>query len=239
MDAKEIYLSRPWLRYYPQGVPPEVEIPQQSVPELLDEVSERHPSKAALIFYGKKLTYADLRRLVDQFATALTDLGIRKGDTVALHLLNCPQYVIAYYAALKLGAVVTPISPVYTSKEVKHQLIDSGAKTVICQDILYDNVEKSGVEIDNLILTNISEYLPWLKKFLGKSALGKVYRGNAGSGTRGAASEKAFISSRTSSRNILPNRPRCIFSRIRIQRCSRTQAEQRDFPKRPYLPTGT
>jgi len=177
MDAKQAYLSKPWLNHYPKGVPAEIEIPGQSVPELLDAATEKFASRDALVFYGKKITYGELGKLVGQFATALADLGVAKGDTVALHLLNCPQYVIAYFAALKLGAVITPISPVYTSQEVKHQLRDSGAKTVICQDILYDNIQKSGVEIDNLILTNISEYLPWLKKLLGKSTLGKAYRG--------------------------------------------------------------
>jgi long-chain acyl-CoA synthetase len=113
---------------------------------------------------------------VDCFATALADLGISKGDRVSLFLLNCPQYVIAYFASLKLGATVTPISPVYTSQEVKHQLEDSGAQTIICQDILYDNVEKSGAGLRNVILTNIAEYLPAFKRMLGKSALGRVYR---------------------------------------------------------------
>jgi long-chain acyl-CoA synthetase len=176
MDAKEMYLSRPWLSHYPKGVPAEIEIPRQSVPELFDEVSQKYSAKEALVFYGKKMTYGELRENVDRFATALADLGVTKGDTVALHLLNCPQYVIAYVAALKVGAVVTPISPVYTSSEVKHQLNDSGAKTVVCQDILYDSIEKSGVKLNNVILTNISEYLPWLKRFLGKTSLGKVYR---------------------------------------------------------------
>jgi long-chain acyl-CoA synthetase len=176
MDAKQIYLSKPWLAYYPPGVPADTEIPGQSIPELFDEVTEKFSGKDALIFYGKKITYGELRQLVDRFATALAALGVVKGDCVALHLLNCPQYVIAYFAALKVGAVITPVSPVYTSSEVKHQLSDSGAKTVVCQDILYDNVEKSGVNVDNVILTNISEYLPWLKKVLGKSAVGKIYR---------------------------------------------------------------
>ena len=176
MDAKEAYLSKPWLNHYPKGVPAEVEVPQKSVPELFDEATEKYSRREALIFYGKKVTYGELREQVDRFATALADLGVSKGDTVALHLLNCPQYIIAYFATLKLGAMVTPISPVYTSQEVKHQLTDSGAKTVVCQDILYDNVEKSGVKLDSVILTNISEYLPWTKKFLGKSIIGKMNR---------------------------------------------------------------
>ena len=105
------------------------------------------------------------------------DLGVGRGDTVALCVLNCPQYVIAYFATLKVGAKVTPISPVYTSHEVKHQLEDSGAKTVVCQDILYDNVDKAEVELDNVILTSIGDYLPAFKRLFGKSALAKAYSG--------------------------------------------------------------
>ena len=175
MDPKQQYLSRPWLQYYPSGVPADVNIPDQSVPELFDEVTNRFGSKPSVIFYGKKLSYTQLSDQVNRFATALADLGVSKGDRVALSLLNCPQYAIAYLAALKIGAVVTPISPVYTGKEVKHQLEDSGARTVICQDILYDNILKTGVQLDNVIVTNIGEYLPLLKKTFGKSALGKLY----------------------------------------------------------------
>jgi long-chain acyl-CoA synthetase len=163
------------LKYYPKDVPEKVDIPVVSIPHLFDQVAEKYGSKTALVFYGKKITYTKLKELTDRFATALADLGVKKGDTVALYLLNCPQYVIAYFAALKVGAKVTPISPVYTSKEVKHQLQDSDAEMVVCQDILYDNIEKTGIALKNVILTNIAEYLPALKKMLGKSALGKVY----------------------------------------------------------------
>jgi long-chain acyl-CoA synthetase len=176
MDAKALYMEKPWVKFYPEGVSSEIKITEQTIPEVFDEVTEKYKNNIALIFYGKKISYRLLRELVDRFATALADLGVAKGDTVALFLLNCPQYVIAYFAALKVGAKVTPISPVYTSKEVKHQLEDSGAETIICQDIMYDNVEKTGIDLKNVILTNIAEYLPILKKLLGKSALGKVYR---------------------------------------------------------------
>jgi long-chain acyl-CoA synthetase len=175
MDPKEFYLSKPWLKYYPKGVPSEVDVPEISVPELFDRMADKYAGKTALIFYGNKISYKELKELINRFATALADLGVVKGQTVALYLLNCPQYVIAYFAALKVGAKVTPISPVYTSKEVKHQLEDSEAQAIICQDILYDNVEKTGISLKNVVLTNIAEYLPLLKKHLGKSALGKVY----------------------------------------------------------------
>ncbi len=145
MNAKEAYASKPWLKHYPEGITDTVDIPSVSVPDLFDQVVKKYGNKTALIFYGNKISYAKLKELIDRFAAALADLGVKKGDTVALYLLNCPQYVIAYFAALKIGAKVTPVSPVYTSHEIKHQIQDSDAATVVCQDILYDNVEKTGI----------------------------------------------------------------------------------------------
>ena len=179
MDPKEFYLSKPWLTYYPEGVLQEINAPEISVQQLFDKMAEKYSKKVALIFYGKKISYQELKEATNRFAAALVDLGVKKGDTVALYLLNCPQYVISYFAALKAGAKITPISPVYTSKEVKHQLQDSDAKTVICEDLLYDSVASGGVELDNVILSNISDYLPKLKKLFGKTALSKAYQGHS------------------------------------------------------------
>ena len=173
MDPKEFYLSKPWLKYYSEGVPAEINVLDISVPDLFDRIVEKYGDKPALIFYGKKINYRELRELVDRLATALADLGVGKGDTVALYLLNSPQYVIAYFATLRLGARVTPISPVYTSIEVKHQIEDSEARTVVCQDILFDNLDRAGVHLERVILTSIDEYLPALKKWLGKGAKAK------------------------------------------------------------------
>jgi len=146
------------------------------LPQVFDEVTSKYSGKTALIFYGNRVSFGKLREEVDRFATALYELGIRKGDRLALYLLNSPQFVIAYFGGLKAGATLTPISPVYTSVEVKHQLEDSEAKSIVCQDILYDNVERAGVELNNVILTSIGEYLPVSKKLAGKSVLGRVYR---------------------------------------------------------------
>ena len=179
MDAKEFYLSKPWITHYPDGVPKEIDAPEISVQQLFDQMADKYSKKVALIFYGKKIHYQELKEASDRFAAALADLGVSKGDTIALYLLNCPQYVISYFAALKAGAKITPISPVYTSKEVKHQLQDSGAKTVICEDLLYDNIANAGVELDNIILSNISDYLPKLKKLFGRTALSKAYQGHS------------------------------------------------------------
>jgi long-chain acyl-CoA synthetase len=177
MNPKDVYLSKPWLKFYPDGVPAEVEIPHLSIPQLFEKVSARYGRRTALIFYGNKISYEKLKELVDRFATALAGVGVKKGDTVSLYLLNCPQYVIAYFASLRLGAKVTPISPVYTSKEIRHQLEDSESRTIVCEDILYDNVEKSGVPLDHVILTSIGDYLPPIKRIFGKRALAKAYEG--------------------------------------------------------------
>ncbi len=173
MDAKAKYAEKPWLKFYPEGVPANVEIPERSLPEVFDEVASKHADKTALIFYGNKISFKKLKEEIDRFATALYDLGVRKGDKIALYLLNSPQYVIAYYGGLKVGATLTPISPVYTSIEVKHQLEDSEAESIICQDFLFDNVERSGVGLKHVILTGIEEYLPLSKRLAGKSVLGR------------------------------------------------------------------
>jgi long-chain acyl-CoA synthetase len=172
MGASEHYLSRPWLKHYQAGVPASVEVPLKSVTQLFDEATERAPERTAVVFYGRSITYRELREATDRFACALADLGVEKGDRVALYLVNSPQFIIAYFAALKCGATVTPISPVYTSHEVRYQLADSGARAVVCQDVLYDKVAKSGAAPALVIVTNVSEYLPALKRlFSGKTAI--------------------------------------------------------------------
>jgi len=176
MEAKAQYEAKPWVKWYPEGVPAEVDVPERSVPEVFDEAVEKWGNRTSLIFYGKKINYRELKDQVDRFATALCDLGVKKGDKVALYLLNCPQFVIAYLGALKAGAVITPISPMYVSSEVKHQLEDSEAKDIVCQDLLYDRVEKAGVKLRNVIITGIGEYLPGVKKFVGSSVLRSIYK---------------------------------------------------------------
>ena len=177
MSALDAYLAKPWLAHYPPGVPPTIEIPNQSVPQAFDEATDKYGGRAALIFYGRKITFRELREQVDRFAAALAHLGVRKGDRVALYLLNSPQYVIAYFGALKAGAVITAISPVYTSFEVKHQLVDSGAQVLVCQDVLFDKVERAGVELRHVIVTNVAEYLPSLKRALAGTVFGRLLGG--------------------------------------------------------------
>ena len=137
MSAIESYLAKPWLKHYQKGVPGSVEVPLKSVTQAFDAACERAPQRAAVVFYGRSITFGELRDATDRLACALASRGVKKGDRVALYLLNSPQFIIAYFAALKCGATVTPISPVYTSHEVRYQLQDSGARVIICQDILH------------------------------------------------------------------------------------------------------
>jgi long-chain acyl-CoA synthetase len=173
---KALYEARPWTKWYLEGVQKDITVEEKSVVDTINEATEKWKDKTAVVFYGRKVSYKELRDQVDRFATALHDLGVKKGDKVALLLLNSPQFIIAYYGALKAGATLTAISPVYVGSEIKYQLEDSGARMIVCLDILYDNVEKSGVKLDAVILTGIGEYLPTMKKFLGSSVLRAVYQ---------------------------------------------------------------
>ncbi len=171
-----VYEEKIWLKHYPPGVPYEVELPLRSVGQAFDEATEKWAKKTAIIFYGNKISFEELREKADRFANALYQLGVRKGDRVAFLLLNSPEFIISFYGAVKAGAVITPISPVYVSSEIKHQLADSGAEIIICQDILYEGVEKTGLPLKNVIMTNISESLPKMKRLMGKSVLRGVYQ---------------------------------------------------------------
>ena len=180
MDNLAAYEKRPWLQFYDEGVPHDIDVPELSVADAIEEACQRYASKAALIFYGKKITYRALGEDIKRCAEGLKSVGVKKGDRVALYLLNSPQFIISYFAILRLGAVVTPVSPVYTSSEIRHQLEDSGAKVVICQDILYEKVEKSGVELDAVVVTAIADYLPALKRLFTVGPLGRLIPGAAG-----------------------------------------------------------
>src|SRR5262245_57352667 len=159
MSAIDVYLSRPWAKFQ-SAKAGAIEVPQQSVVQAFDQATERDPGRPAVVFYGRSISYRELRDATDRFANALAKLGLKKGDRIALYLVNSPQFVIAYFAALKCGATVTPISPVYTSHEVKYQLQDSGARAVICQDVLHEKVVRIGLSRDFVVDTNFGESLP-------------------------------------------------------------------------------
>jgi long-chain acyl-CoA synthetase len=161
-------LSKPWTKNYDEGVPSEINIPEKPLYSSIDDAANTYPEKTAIIFFDKKITYKQLKEMIDRFAHALQEHGVKKGDVVAIMLPNTPQFVISYYAILKIGGIVTPLNPLYKSAEIKRQLLDSGAETIILLDLLYPEFEiiKNEVKMKNIIVTSIKDFLPPLLKML-------------------------------------------------------------------------
>jgi long-chain acyl-CoA synthetase len=154
-----------------------------SIYEQFEKVCRDLPDKAALIYLGKIYTFSELREAVENLATHLHRLGIRKGDKAVLYLSNCPQWVIAWLALLRVGAVAVPISPIYTPIDLKYMANDSGAETVFCLDTNFGYVTQILPEtgIKRIIVTNLADPLPLWKRLIGlgfnKIPFGKVARG--------------------------------------------------------------
>lgn len=163
-------MDRPWLKHYEPGVRAHIDYPALPMHHFLEDVAVRLPDKTATIFGGvvqdqlldAKLSYQDLNDQANRMANALAAMGVKKGDRVALYLPNCPQYIISYYAILKLGAIVAPNNPMYVPRELEFQLNDSGAETIICLSRLYPYVRmvRPNTKLKNVIVTNIKEYFP-------------------------------------------------------------------------------
>src|SRR5260370_2087654 len=153
--------ARPWLRHYEQGVPAQLTIPDRTLSWILHQTVSRYPGHTALIYYGTKMTYARFSSLANRFATGLKRLGIKKGDRVAIALPNMPQFPIAFYGALRAGAVVVPTNPLYTEREMQHQLADSGAKIIVMLDTLYSIVRKirQQTALEHVVVTNPADFL--------------------------------------------------------------------------------
>ncbi len=156
MQAK----NKPWFRSWPKDVPKNLEYPKMPLHGILEKTAKEHPEKAAIAYFEREITYAELNSLSGQFAAALVALGVKKGDTVALFLPNIPQFVIAYYGVLKTGAVLTAISPMHKEREVAYQLNDSEAETIVALDSLCPIVEKVWREtkLKNVVVTSLEEY---------------------------------------------------------------------------------
>ncbi len=160
--------TQPWHQHYDQGVPPTLSYPAVPVHEMLNSTTAKFPDNTAIIFYDNKLTYRQLNTLVDKFAAGLQQLGLKKGDRVAVYMANCPQSVIAYYAILRAGGIVVPSNPLFVAREFEHQANDSGARIAICLSLLYPRVKQArpNTQLEHVIVTNVKEYFPGLLKVL-------------------------------------------------------------------------
>ncbi|NKE72468.1 long-chain-fatty-acid--CoA ligase [Candidatus Manganitrophus noduliformans] len=161
-------MDRPWLKFYEPSVPANLQYPPVPLHQLLIESTKKYPNQNAILFYGKGMTYRELDEETNRFAQALQKLGVRKGDRVAVMLPNIPQCVIAYYGALKIGAIVVMTNPLYVERELQIQLADSGAETIVALDFFYPRIEKAkqGTALKNIILTSVRDKLPWLLSLL-------------------------------------------------------------------------
>ena len=99
-----------------------------------DQMAERYPHNTAIIFLGQRFSYRQLKELSERFGAALMDMGVKKGDKVMVYISNSPQWLIAFLGIQKIGAVLVPVSPIYTSFEIEYMLNDSGAETIVCLD---------------------------------------------------------------------------------------------------------
>jgi len=153
--------TKPWHRHYDYNVPTTVRVPRLPIHELIQLPANAYPDKAALNFYGTEITFWELRVLVIRFANALGALGVQKGERVGIHLPNCPQYPIAYYAVLSLGAIVVNLNPMYTAEELKLMANVTGLTTLITFDMVLPTVRAlcKEVPILRVIATKVTDYI--------------------------------------------------------------------------------
>ncbi|ABB15077.1 long-chain-fatty-acid--CoA ligase [Carboxydothermus hydrogenoformans] len=169
-----VYQAKPWLKHYSEGVRASLNYPEKTLHELFWETTEKYPGLIATVFLGQEMTYKELGEKIKRFTNALSKLGIKKGDRVAVMLPNCPEFVISYFAILTLGGIVVQTNPMYVERELEYQLNDSGAETIILLDVLYPraNAVKGNTALKNLIVVNIpligtypGEFGPGVYKF--------------------------------------------------------------------------
>jgi long-chain acyl-CoA synthetase len=162
------YLDKPWLKHYPRDLPSTVEVPEVTVYGLVDDSIRRNSERTAIMYYGTKISYAEIGDYIERLASALYGLGVRRNSVVAIYLPNCPQFIISYYAVQKLGAIPTAVSFLFSPREVRAVLEDCGARTLIMLGLFYDKtrpvIEELG--ISKIILADLLHFMPWHKRQL-------------------------------------------------------------------------
>ncbi len=161
-EDESFLATHPWVRHYEQDVPAHITIPDYPLTKLIENTASQYPEYTAVLYYGTAITYVQLLHYVSRFCNALQRLGVKKGDRVAIALPNIPQYPIAFYGALKAGAVVVPTNPLYTGSEIQYQLADSGASVLIMLNTFYPLVRaiRDQTVLDHIIVTSPADFLP-------------------------------------------------------------------------------
>jgi long-chain acyl-CoA synthetase len=153
-------MIRPWLRHYDYWVPPSLTYPQRPLCDILDTSAIDVADRPATAFLGAELTFREIKAQSDAFAAVLLGLGVAKGDRVGIMLPNCPQYIVAAFAVLRLGAVVVNVNPTYTAREVLSLATDSGMSAMVTLDVLAPLVLeiRSKTRLAHLVVTSLAEY---------------------------------------------------------------------------------
>jgi Acyl-CoA synthetases (AMP-forming)/AMP-acid ligases II len=158
--------GRPWVAHYAPGVPADIQPPTGSLAHLIEESVDAYRAHVALEFFGATTTYAELGDQIARVAHALHKLGVRKGDRVAIVLPNCPQHVVAFYAVLRVGAVVVEHNPLYTPRELRHQFEDHGAQVAIVWDKIVPTVRElpRDLEVTTIVSVDVTRAMPLSKR---------------------------------------------------------------------------
>ena len=200
--------SRPWLSAYADGVPAEIDEPTQTLTDMMAESVRTFGRRPALEFFGAVTTYRDLGEQIERAAEGLRRLGVRKGDRVAIVLPNCPQHVVAFYAALRLGAIVIEHNPLYTARELRHQFEDHGARIAIAWDKTVDTLADfpSDLKLERIVSVDITAALPFAKRLLLRAPLPRARESRAqlttSPTTRGAVSWSRLLGHRRVPRRV-------------------------------------
>ena len=171
------YADRPWTKSYDEGMPESLEFPEVPLHQFLRDTAKRIPNNTCLIssarlpLLGRQAnttTYAELDRASDAMAAGLVDMGLKKGDRVAIVMPNCAQFAITFFAILKAGGVVAATNPTYPADKMAYQINDCGAEFVVCLTLFYPLVKQiqSKTQVKTVIVANIKEYLPPIAKLL-------------------------------------------------------------------------
>jgi long-chain acyl-CoA synthetase len=160
--------ERPWLTHYDAGVPYHIEYPPVPLFYFLEEDARKYPDRPCTIFKGAKVSYAEMNELTDRLAAGLAELGVKKGDPVGILMPNTPQFVLAFYAILKAGGVVVATNPLYTAREIEHQLNDAGVEIMLVMSNFYKTLRQvqPKTKLKKVVVTNIKEYLPGMLRLL-------------------------------------------------------------------------
>jgi long-chain acyl-CoA synthetase len=159
-STDSVYAAKPWLKNYDFWVPAEINPPNQPLYQILQIASGAYMEKPAVAFMGAFITFGDVKKLVDRLATALAKLSVVKGDRVGVMLPNCPQYLISFFAVVRLGAIVVNVNPIYTPREIEIVAKDSGMRAIIALDLLALNIfgVRANTAIEHVIVTSLLDY---------------------------------------------------------------------------------